>query len=118
MKPKLPIVVGEPNDWEIYTSVEDAKCSIEAIDVKDEVYVGYDAEGRLLKIDFEKNVEIELARVSISLAEEEPNHSEELGKILRNYLGSLKNKGHHIPNNINSAKLNELLDIFLKFSKK
>jgi hypothetical protein len=118
MNPKLPIIIGEPDDWEAYRSVENAESYFEAIDVKDEIYVGYDAEGRLLKIDYEKNVDISLARVSISLAEEEPNHSDELEKIMRSHLDSLKKLGHSIQIDTNSANLNEMLGALLKFSEK
>lgn len=79
--PVLPIfVIDEDLDVSVSASVEDAELDLEAIDVKAGGLVAYDAEGRQLRL------EAKGSQVTISLAEDKPNHATELEAALRNFL--------------------------------
>ena len=70
------------NDVSFYASIEDAQLDLEVIDVENGEYVGYDHEGRLLKLD----VDGKKKRVVITLAEDKPSHAKELEAVIRTYL--------------------------------
>lgn len=74
---KLPICIAEGYDIFLYKTIEKAQVDLEVIDVNDKIYKGYDAEGRLLYISARNDL------VDITLAENEPNHKEDLEKLLR-----------------------------------
>lgn len=105
----LPIILGEPHDWGFYQSLKDAENSIEAIDVKNGVFKGYDAEGRKLNIAFNKDQDIWSASVIISLAEEKPNHAEELIEHMMEYLNILQKSGRQINFDTSNADLPTLI---------
>ena len=65
------IFIVEGNDVSSYASIEDAQLDLEVIDVENDEYVGYDHEGRLLKLD----VDGKKKRVVITLAEDKPSHA-------------------------------------------
>jgi hypothetical protein len=73
---QIKYIIAEGMDVNFYATKEEAESSLEAIDVVDGVYTGYDADGRLLKI-------LPRGQASeISLAEDEPAHVEPLRKLL------------------------------------
>ena len=79
---KLPIFIADKGgfDMGVFVSIQEAQLQLEVIDVDNDEYVGYDAEGRLLRIETERD------KVMISLAEDEPSHSRELEVAIRDYL--------------------------------
>lgn len=86
---KFPVFIGDKNgkgnnvcasDISVYASIEDAQLQLEPVDVLNDEYIGYDAEGKLLRIEVENN------RVVISLAEENPSHAQELEDAIRTHL--------------------------------
>lgn len=48
---KLPIIIDEHGDISVYRTVEELEQALEAIDVKDDEYIAYDASGCLLKLE-------------------------------------------------------------------
>jgi hypothetical protein len=82
MKP--PIFVYEKGPLYIFKSVNDAESYLEPIDVKNNEYVAYDSEGRLLCLSATS------FHVTIESAELEPNHAPELRKILVGFLAYMK----------------------------
>ncbi|MBI3555693.1 MAG: hypothetical protein HY074_05480 [Deltaproteobacteria bacterium] len=112
MKP--PIVIDSNGDLYIYKSVELAESDLEAIDVKNKEYVGYDCEGRLLKIEtVPKQRKVlwglfkpVLDHVVIGCAESEPAHRDDLKKKLVQYLEKVAGQ-EQAPLN---ATLSELLE--------
>ncbi|MCG8478994.1 MAG: hypothetical protein MI724_07855 [Spirochaetales bacterium] len=46
----FPIFIAEPWDVELFDDIEEAEVSLEAIDVRNGIYEGYDATGRILSI--------------------------------------------------------------------
>jgi hypothetical protein len=78
MKP--PIIVYEPGDASIFESVGSAEAYLEPIDVKNNEYVAYDSEGRLLRLSATN------FKVTIASAEPEATHMLELRKILSDFL--------------------------------
>lgn len=77
---KIPIIIAEGFDVTLYTSISDAELDLEAVDVKEGIFRGYDAEGRLLDISTNRN------KVVICPAEEDPHHAKELQIFLTNFL--------------------------------
>lgn len=78
--PVLPIFVSEGRDVDVYASVWQAEADLETVDVEGEIYTGYDAAGRRLRIEARGE------EVNISLAEDEPSAVAELSSLLRGYL--------------------------------
>jgi len=85
------IFIIEGNDIASYASIEDAQLDLEVIDVEDDIYVGYDHEGRLLKL----GVDGKKKRLVITLAENKPSHAKELEALIRTYLEQV---GEPVPN--------------------
>lgn len=81
---KTPIFLDESGDVLVFESVEYAERYIEPIDVANDEYVGYDSEGRLLHL-----MVTDRRRVSICSAEPDPEHSDELRRILVRFLAYL-----------------------------
>lgn len=75
-----PIIVAEGRDVALFVSVAEAESYLEPIDAADGIYRGYDAEGRLLK------VEPDGSGVRVRAAEGSPGHVGELGDLLRGFL--------------------------------
>jgi hypothetical protein len=73
---KLPIIVVESGDILFFRSLSIAEHYLEPIDVRNNEYITYDSEGRLLRL-----VPCEYT-VKIELAEEEPTHAEKLREAL------------------------------------
>jgi hypothetical protein len=74
--PIPPIFVNDHGDVSAFRSVRFAESWMEPIDIENREYTAYDASGRLLALAADRR------RVQISLAEQEPTHSEELAASL------------------------------------
>jgi len=107
---KLPIIVNENGDVSIYRHLEDACSHMEAIDVKNNEYVAYDADGYQLDLST-KNIRNECTNllgrilglgkplvideievVVISDSENQVSHAGDLKMLLIKYLASLEVK--------------------------
>lgn len=96
---KLPIIIVDKrgDDISIHTSIEDAQLDLEAIDVLNKEYRAYDSEGRILALDVVRDktallfglFKTTVDRVNIQVAEEEPQHADELRMALLRFLGRL-----------------------------
>ena len=82
-QPVPPVFINEHGDLSVFRSVSDATAWIEAIDVQNEEYCGYDSLGRSL------NLSTDGFSVRISLAERVPTHVESLLAILHSFLHAL-----------------------------
>lgn len=78
-----PIFVIDGQDVIVFESVKEAKLSLEPIDVTNSVYVAYDAQGRLLRLETDDR------RVNMFLAQDEPTHADELEAALREFLQAM-----------------------------
>lgn len=78
-----PLIIAEGLDLHLYDSVHDAALGLEAIDVQDGIYVGYDSEGRALLLKVRDD------RVEISDAEASPGHQQQLAELLREALAAV-----------------------------
>jgi hypothetical protein len=122
---KLPIILVDGLDVIIYTSVEQIEQDVEPIDVINNVYTVYDSDGRLLYLDVEvKSCEnwMDLLKriilgptykVMLKPAKFEPQHEQELRKVLVEYLvhrGISKEL-------LSETSLKELIDMVLEFQK-
>jgi hypothetical protein len=122
---KLPIILVDGLDVIIYTSVEQIEQDVEPIDVINNVYTVYDSDGRLLYLDVEvKSCEnwMDLLKriilgptykVMLKPAKFEPQHEQELRKVLVEYLvhrGISKEL-------LSEISLKELIDMVLEFQK-
>ncbi len=67
-------------DIGIFGSIEDAAAHLEAVDVRNEEYVGFDSDGKLLKIEADNN------RVFIYPSEDVATHIKDLKERLITYL--------------------------------
>ncbi len=91
---KLPLIFDENGDVSFYSSVIEAETSLEAVDVINNEYVGYDSEGRLLNLTVNSEcrslvfglIKTKIDSVSISLAEQEPVHADMLRSTLIDFL--------------------------------
>jgi len=100
MKITLPIIIEEPGTLLLYNSLESAVYHLEAYDVNDTLYKGWDAEGRLLDISTNNN------KVVIATNGDEPANAVELELILREHLEDVGLETHDIP----SGDLAELVN--------
>lgn len=85
-----PIIVGG-DDVSVFPSAEQAEQYLEAIDVRNDEYVGYDSEGRKLtfgirKVEKRGFVNLSYELVEITCSEEEPLHADELREVLDDYV--------------------------------
>jgi hypothetical protein len=83
-QPIPPIFVDNRGDVSTFRSASYAESYLEPIDIENREYTAYDASGRLLALSADRR------RVYISLAEQEPTHSESLEKVLRHFLRAVK----------------------------
>jgi hypothetical protein len=88
-------------DIAVYMSLADAERHLEAIDVQNNEYEAFDAEGRLLRLTTEQE------RVRIAPSENEPNHADELRQKLLAFLRAAKapsvNSGSSLSQLVNAA---------------
>jgi len=94
--PHPPLLVWESGDLYAFQSVAEAESSLEPPDVKNGIYRGFDGDGRLLALSTTIRRErllgvlsISRERVSVALAEESPNHRDELAGNLRLFLAAV-----------------------------
>ena len=80
---KSPIFLAYEGDIVAFESVEAAEADTEALDVKYDEFVAYDAEGRLLSATWTDDC-MKLSPVDI-----EPKHAVELAAILKRYLKAI-----------------------------
>ena len=83
---KLPVIVVDKKgvDIGIYKEIKDVEQHLEAIHVKNDEYIAYDAEGRLLKLETDGRY------IKVLATEEDPMHAAELEASLREYLIAVK----------------------------
>jgi hypothetical protein len=81
---RIRYVLTIDNDVYFYSTKERAENAMEAIDVENNEYRGFDSEGRLLRIYPSGSIG------RIELAEEQPHHTAELRELLQRYLSLLK----------------------------
>jgi hypothetical protein len=72
----IKYIIAEGHDVGFFETKEEAESYYEAIDVEAGIYVGYDASGRLLRIEPKGQ------SARITLAEDTPGHVEELRALL------------------------------------
>jgi hypothetical protein len=78
-----PIIIYNFGDVLVFGSIESAERYLEAIDVENNEYIGYDGTGRLLELGTDGS------HVIIRAAEACPTHQNDLRKILIEYLAQL-----------------------------
>ncbi len=83
---KLPLIVNEHGSIDFFRSAEQMTSYLEAIDVKNDEYVVYDSEGRLVELGVERIPKrlFKIELVIIKSVEPSPDHAEELAGLLRN----------------------------------
>jgi len=82
LRPPIIIVDRDGVDLVVYGSIYDAELHLEAVDVLNNEYVGYDADGRLLRLRARQR------DVTIELAEDQPTHGRELINAIQTYLSA------------------------------
>ncbi|HJX26572.1 MAG TPA: hypothetical protein VJ885_01565 [Thermoanaerobaculia bacterium] len=100
MKP--PLIFAEGLDLHLYDSVQDAALDLEAVDVQDGIYAGYDSEGRELLLTVRDD------RIEISVAESSPGHQRQLAELLRAALAAVgrpADPGAELPELIEAARI-------------
>ncbi len=105
---KLPIILVDGNDVNVYLSEEELICDLEPIDVRNQTFLAYDSDGCSIKLLVDNNDIVSV---------EEPKkiccNQENLKKILAKYIGYV------LGNKVASSKsLNELIDTLLTIYKK
>jgi hypothetical protein len=80
---KTPIIIYEHGDISFFESVQDVERYLEPIDVKNDEYIAYDSEGRLLQLSVEHRTPVD--RVVLSYSETQPMHALELKQILLDF---------------------------------
>lgn len=94
--PRPPLLVWESGDLHAFQSVAEAESSLEPPDLRNGAYRGFDSDGRLLALStavrrerFLGVLSVSRERVSVALAEESPNHRDELMGILQRFLAAV-----------------------------
>ncbi len=77
---RIRYIIVDGNDVEFFSTKESAESYMEAIDVNNGVYIGYDFVGRLLNILPHKN------NAKILLEESTPTHAKDLANLLSDVL--------------------------------
>jgi hypothetical protein len=94
---RFPLIINETGNIFMFDTREQAEAYLEAVDVEDSCYVGYDSEGRLLRlkvryipppVGFRNRLRQALhggalSRVELELSEIEPRHAAELHQALK-----------------------------------
>lgn len=88
---RAPLFVTESGDLVVYDSVHDARTGMEAVDVEDGRYSGYDAEGRSIRI------RVLDGEIIIEPSELAPSHQNELEALIRTMLEKIGHSTAHIP---------------------
>ncbi len=85
---KPPIFIRDGGDLSIFETIADVTSYIEPVDVLNNVYVGYDSQGRLLTLKARSDRNYH--PIEIELAETEPSHQAELRTILLAFLKAVR----------------------------
>jgi hypothetical protein len=122
-----PYFIVDGDDVCMFGSIAKAERVLEAVDVRDGAYVGYDAEGRQLQFKTLPRRHVLAFRsrqpeVCIALAEEQPSHNEELRTLLARHLAMLKDKtsdkySSFVPGSLANSPLQDLVDMMIKIYK-
>lgn len=80
----LPIFVIDGRDVGVFASIEDVQLQLEAIDVQNQEYLAFDADGRSLQLAVREG------QVRVSLGEERPSRRHDLETALRDFLTHMK----------------------------
>jgi len=98
---RAPIIISEHGDLVVFEAKEDAEMYLEAIDVANGEYVGYDSEGRLLRL-----TPAWPHSATITDGESEPSHKDELSAALSGFFLQLG-----LPADwVRQASLEEMID--------
>jgi hypothetical protein len=81
--PKTPIILDNKGDVTLFKTVQDAEQYVEAVDVEDDEYVGYDAHGYVLLLYTSGD------RVHMTLKEPKQRQIEALERTLRSLLAAV-----------------------------
>ena len=102
---KPPVIVDEHGSAMVFESIDDAERYLEPIDIRNQEYVAYDSEGRLLRLiasDFQ---------VTVEAVDLEPQHSSRVRELL---VGLLEYTG--VESSVLQGKsLQELVESSLKY---
>lgn len=87
---KYPLLVVEGLDLSLYYSIKALEIGLEGVDVEENAYTAFDAEGRLLHLVAigvkRGRFGTDVGRVEVKSTEEVPNHQQELAGHLREHL--------------------------------
>jgi len=86
---QTPLIVQEgPSNLYLFKTRRSAETSLEAIDVRNNEYVAYDATGKKLRLSVEKEQGWIFSRefVRISANDDDPCDSDELSRVVRSFL--------------------------------
>ena len=112
----LPLFVVEGLDISAYRTREKLETDLEGIDVAENRYQAYDAEGRLLTLTAiggrRSGFVVNVGRVTVSGVETTPTHQAELAKALRNHLDAIGRPPAE------GLELHQLVKAFLSSGKK
>lgn len=103
--PGGPLFFDDSGDVLVLRTVEAAQRYLEAVDVVDQVYSGFDSEGRSLHLGAPRP-----NRVSITLAEDRPTHADTLRRILLDFLRRTDAEAQRYE----QASLQEVVQVMLK----
>ncbi len=101
----LPLIINNHGDVQIFETVSDAESYMEAVDIRNQEYVGYDAAGRLLLIATDGRIGV------VRPAEARPSHQEEVRKLLVRLILAARTP---MPD-ASSASLSELVELTRRF---
>ena len=115
---KYPLIVIEGLDVMLFDSKEDLIMELEGIDVAENSYKSFDAEGREIRLRAigakRGRIIVHIGRVEIDSIEEEPTHHEELYSLLTSFLHAI---GKEINNSMTLSELVDACEKVLKRSK-
>ena len=93
---KLPLFIIEGQDVSIYKSVKNAECALEAIDIHDGVYHGYDSDGVELIFSTTQSTRDTLfsKRLNVELVTIEASSKKDIDKLYNTLNNFLTEIGH------------------------
>lgn len=99
-----PIIVNENGDIQLFRSTEEAGRAMEPIDIRNEEYKAYDAEGYPLRLDIEGNL------VVITGRQGDACQKEELERDLRSFLERARTE---VPG-VGGMQLEDLIRVYVE----
>jgi hypothetical protein len=108
--PVPPIFVADADDITVFASIEDAEKHLEAADVNDGIYEGWDAQGRVLSIEADAVTRFNAPPVRIQLAEP---LREEAGD-LRDRLAAVLDR--HADTDVERHSLDEVVHAYVEWA--